>query len=53
MEQVEPEDYLSLTDRVNMDREYRPQSFADTKHINDVLQENEYLKAKVKIYCTA
>ncbi|XP_069138215.1 centrosomal protein of 162 kDa-like isoform X2 [Argopecten irradians] len=43
----EEEEPLSFTDRVNKDKQYQPNSFADSQ-ITDALQENEYLRSKVE-----
>ncbi|XP_033740453.1 centrosomal protein of 162 kDa-like isoform X2 [Pecten maximus] len=43
----EEEEALSLTDRVNRDKQYQPNSFADSQ-ITETLQENEYLRSKVE-----
>ncbi|XP_021349232.1 centrosomal protein of 162 kDa-like isoform X2 [Mizuhopecten yessoensis] len=43
----EEEEALSLTDRVNRDRQYQPNSFADSQ-ITETLQENEYLRSKIE-----
>ncbi|XP_060069666.1 centrosomal protein of 162 kDa-like [Ylistrum balloti] len=43
----EEEEALSLTDRVNRDKQYQPNSFADSQ-ITDTIQENEYLRSKVE-----